>query len=297
MKNFLSLLLLLALVTPAKADRINTDLNGQVDLVRMSDNFIQNIKDCVPLTEEKSQETSGLNYDFKYKIIGWIGDKCRCEFISTSQVGHFINRCEFDKENLAAYQKAIQDFKNEEKISLSDAKTQLVSTVKSLISDPDVCQMKVINIDYTNDLRDNLIACEPYEKTLIFSNMDNIMSVQGKDGEKCHYTYTIKNKPIDLQKIYPDGVPEAIKNLPQEGNVTTLDCLLSDEDIKKYTDALEANMIHFEDNLDWNSGDSDITNRMLQPFIDSGSCVYVDMKKLPHSPSKEDFLKSLSNSI
>ena len=297
MKNFLSLLLLLALVTPAKADRINTDLNGQVDLVRMSDNFIQNIKDCVPLTEEKSQETSGLNYDFKYKIIGWIGDKCRCEFISTSQVGHFINRCEFDKENLAAYQKAIQDFKNEEKISLSDAKTQLVSTVKSLISDPDVCQMKVINIDYTKDLRDILIACVPYEKTLVFSNMDNIMSVQGKDGEKCHYTYTIKNKPVDLQKIYPDGVPDAIKNLPQEGNVTTLDCLFSDEDIKKYTNALEANMIHFEDNLDWNSGDSDITNRMLQPFIDSGSCVYVDMKKLPQSPSKEDFLKSLSNSI
>ena len=295
MKNYLPLLLMIAFITPARADRINTDLNGQVDLVRMSDAFIQNIKDCTPMTEEKSQAASGLNYDFKYKIVGWVGDKCRCEFISTSQVGHFINRCDFDKENLEAYQKAIQDFQNAEKFSLTEAKSQLVSAVKELISADGICQMKVINVDYTKDLRDNLIACEPYEKTLVFSNMDNIMSVQGKDGDKCHYTYTIKNKPVDLQKIYPDGVPEAIKNLPQEGSVTTLDCLFSAEDAKKYTDALEANMINFEDNLDWNSGDSDITNRMLQPFIDSGSCVYVDMKKLPQSPSKEDFLKSLSN--
>lgn len=295
MKNYLPLLLMIAFITPARADRINTDLNGQVDLVRMSDAFIQNIKDCTPMIEEKSQAASGLNYDFKYKIVGWVGDKCRCEFISTSQVGHFINRCDFDKENLEAYQKAIQDFQNAEKVSLTEAKSQLVSAVKKLISADGICQMKVINVDYTKDLRDNLIACEPYEKTLVFSNMDNIMSVQGKDGDKCHYTYTIKNKPVDLQKIYPDGVPEAIKNLPQEGSVTTLDCLFSAEDAKKYTDALEANMINFEDNLDWNSGDSDITNRMLQPFIDSGSCVYVDMKKLPQSPSKEDFLKSLSN--
>ena len=295
MKNYLPLLLMIAFVTPARADRINIDLNGQVYLVRMSDVFIQNIKDCTPMIEEKSQDASGLSYDFKYKIIGWVGDKCRCEFISTSQVGHFINRCDFDKENLAAYQKAIQDFQNAEKVSLTEAKSQLVSAVKELISDDGVCQMKVINVDYTKDLRDNLIACKPYEKTLVFSNMDNIMSVQGKDGDRCHYVYTIKNKPVDLQKIYPDGVPEAIKNLPQEGSVTTLDCLFTAEDAKKYTDALEANMINFEDNLDWNSGDSDITNRMLQPFIDAGSCVYVDMKKLPQSPSKEDFLKSLSN--
>ena len=295
MKNYLPLLLMIAFVTPARADRINIDLNGQVYLVRMSDVFIQNIKDCTPMIEEKSQDASGLSYDFKYKIIGWVGDKCRCEFISTSQVGHFINRCDFDKENLAAYQKAIQDFQNAEKVSLTEAKSQLVSAVKELISDDGVCQMKVINVDYTKDLRDNLIACKPYEKTLVFSNMDNIMSVQGKDGDRCHYVYTIKNKPVDLQKIYPDGVPEAIKNLPQEGSVTTLDCLFTAEDAKKYTDALEANMVNFEDNLDWNSGDSDITNRMLQPFIDAGSCVYVDMKKLPQSPSKEDFLKSLSN--
>ena len=295
MKYYLPLLLMIAFITPARADRINTDLNGQVDLVRMSDAFIQNIKNCTPMIEEKSQDASGLSYDFKYKIIGWVGDKCRCEFISTSQVGHFINRCDFDKENLAAYQKAIQDFQNAEKVSLTEAKSQLVSAVKELISDDGVCQMKVINVDYTKDLRDNLIACKPYEKTLVFSNMDNIMSVQGKDGDRCHYVYTIKNKPVDLQKIYPDGVPEAIKNLPQEGSVTTLDCLFTAEDAKKYTDALEANMVNFEDNLDWNSGDSDITNRMLQPFIDAGSCVYVDMKKLPQSPSKEDFLKSLSN--
>lgn len=295
MKYYLPLLLMIAFITPARADRINTDLNGQVDLVRMSDAFIQNIKDCTPMIEEKSQDASGLSYDFKYKIIGWVGDKCRCEFISTSQVGHFINRCDFDKENLAAYQKAIQDFQNAEKVSLTEAKSQLVSAVKELISDDGVCQMKVINVDYTKDLRDNLIACKPYEKTLVFSNMDNIMSVQGKDGDRCHYVYTIKNKPVDLQKIYPDGVPEAIKNLPQEGSVTTLDCLFTAEDAKKYTDALEANMVNFEDNLDWNSGDSDITHRMLQPFIDAGSCVYVDMKKLPQSPSKEDFLKSLSN--
>lgn len=295
MKYYLPLLLMIAFITPARADRINTDLNGQVDLVRMSDAFIQNIKDCTPMIEEKSQDASGLSYDFKYKIIGWVGDKCRCEFISTSQVGHFINRCDFDKENLAAYQKAIQDFQNAEKVSLTEAKSQLVSAVKELISDDGVCQMKVINVDYTKDLRDNLIVCKPYEKTLVFSNMDNIMSVQGKDGNRCHYVYTIKNKPVDLQKIYPDGVPEAIKNLPQEGSVTTLDCLFTAEDAKKYTDALEANMVNFEDNLDWNSGDSDITNRMLQPFIDAGSCVYVDMKKLPQSPSKEDFLKSLSN--
>ena len=295
MKNYLPLLLMIAFITPARADRINTDLNGQVDLVRMSDAFIQNIKDCTPMIEEKSQDASGLSYDFKYKIIGWVGDKCRCEFISTSQVGHFINRCDFDKENLAAYQKAIQDFQNAEKVSLTEAKSQLVSAVKELISDDGVCQMKVINVDYTKDLRDNLIACKTNKKTLVFSNMDNIMSVQGKDGDRCHYVYTIKNKPVDLQKIYPDGVPEAIKNLPQEGSVTTLDCLFTAEDAKKYTDALEANMVNFEDNLDWNSGDSDITNRMLQPFIDAGSCVYVDMKKLPQSPSKEDFLKSLSN--
>ena len=295
MKYYLPLLLMIAFITPARADRINTDLNGQVDLVRMSDAFIQNIKDCTPMIEEKSQDASGLSYDFKYKIIGWVGDKCRCEFISTSQVGHFINRCDFDKENLVAYQKAIQDFQNAEKVSLTEAKSQLVSAVKELISADGICQMKVINVDYTKDLRDNLIACEPYEKTLVFSNMDNIMSVQGRDGDRCHYVYTIKNKPVDLQKIYPDGVPEAIKNLPQEGSVTTLDCLFTTEDAKKYTDALEANMINFEDNLDWNSGDSDITNRMLQPFIDAGSCVYIDMKKLPQSPSKEDFLKSLSN--
>ncbi len=295
MKYYLPLLLMIAFITPARADRINTDLNGQVDLVRMSDAFIQNIKDCTPMIEEKSQEASGLSYDFKYKIVGWVGDKCRCEFISTSQVGHFINRCDFDKENLVAYQKAIQDFQNAEKVSLTEAKSQLVSAVKELISADGICQMKVINVDYTKDLRDNLIACEPYEKTLVFSNMDNIMSVQGRDGDRCHYVYTIKNKPVDLQKIYPDGVPEAIKNLPQEGSVTTLDCLFTTEDAKKYTDALEANMINFEDNLDWNSGDSDITNRMLQPFIDAGSCVYIDMKKLPQSPSKEDFLKSLSN--
>ncbi len=295
MKNYLSLLLMVAFIAPAKADGINTDLNGQVDLVRMSDSFIQNIKDCTPMIEEKTQESSGLSYDFKYKIIGWVGDKCRCEFISSSQIGHFINRCDFDKENLAAYQKAIQDFKEAEKVSLNEAKIQLVSTVKSLIADDNVCQMKIINVDYTKDLRDNLITCTPYEKTLVFSNMDNIMSVQGKDGERCHYVYTIKNKPVDLQKIYPNGVPEALKDLPQEGNVTTLDCLFTAADVQKYTDALEANMINFEENLDWNSGDSDITKRMLQPFIDSGSCVYVDMKKLPQSPSKEDFLKSLSN--
>ena len=292
---YIPLLLMIASITPAKADRINTDLNGQVDLVRMSDSFINNIKDCIPMIEEKTQDASGLSYDFKYKIIGWVGDKCRCEFISTSQVGHFINRCDFDKDNLAAYQQAIQDFREEEKVSLSEAKNQLVTTVKSLISDPEVCQMKIINVDYTKDLRDRLMSCTPYEKTLVFSNMDNIMRVEGKDGERCHYTYTIKNNPVDLQKIYPDGVPEALKDLPQEGNVTTLDCLFTPADVQKYTDALEANMINFEENLDWNSGDSDITNRMLQPFIDSGSCSYVDLKKLPQSPTKEDFLKSLSN--
>lgn len=135
--------------------------------------------------------------------------------------------------------------------------------------------MKVINVDYTQELRNNLKICTPYEKTLNFSNMDNIMKVEGPDGDRCHYVYMIKNKPVALNKIYPEGVPESLKNLPQEGSVTTIDCLFTKEEVSRYVDSLEKSMVKFDDNLDWNSGDSEITNRTLQPFIASGSCVYL----------------------
>ena len=275
MKKYLPVLLAVACISPAQADTINLDLAGQVDMFHFSDRFIKNLQDCAPFTEQSSCDETGMKFDYEYQIQGWSGDKCQCEFISSSQVGHFVNRCTFDQEKLKAYVDALQDFLKKEKSSPdeSENKNESLAAANKIISE--ACQMKVINVDYTQELRNNLKTCTPYEKTLNFSNMDNIMKVEGPDGDRCHYVYMIKNKPVALNKIYPEGVPESLKNLPQEGSVTTIDCLFTKEEVARYVDSLEKSMVKFGDNLDWNSGDSEITNRTLQPFIASGSCVYL----------------------
>ena len=223
MKKYLPVLLAVACISPAQADTINLDLAGQVDMFHFSDRFIKNLQDCTPFTEQSSCDETGMKFDYEYQIQGWSGDKCQCEFISSSQVGHFVNRCTFDQEKLKAYVDALQDFLKKEKSSPdeSENKNESLAAANKIISE--ACQMKVINVDYTQELRNNLKTCTPYEKTLNFSNMDNIMKVEGPDGDRCHYVYMIKNKPVALNQIYPEGVPESLKNLPQEGSVTTID--------------------------------------------------------------------------
>ena len=100
MKKYLPVLLAVACISPAQADTINLDLAGQVDMFHFSDRFIKNLQDCTPFTEQSSCDETGMKFDYEYQIQGWSGDKCQCEFISSSQVGHFVNRCTFDQEKL-----------------------------------------------------------------------------------------------------------------------------------------------------------------------------------------------------
>lgn len=164
MKKYLPVLLAVACISPAQADTINLDLAGQVDMFHFSDRFIKNLQDCAPFTEQSSCDETGMKFDYEYQIQGWSGDKCQCEFISSSQVGHFVNRCTFGQEKLKAYVDALQDFLKKEKSSPdeSENKNESLAAANKIISE--ACQMKVINVDYTQELRNNLKTCTPYEK-------------------------------------------------------------------------------------------------------------------------------------
>lgn len=77
-----------------------------------------------------------MKFDYEYQIQGWSGDKCQCEFISSSQVGHFVNRCTFDQEKLKAYVDALQDFLKKKNLLPMKAKTKMKAWQRPIKSFP-----------------------------------------------------------------------------------------------------------------------------------------------------------------
>lgn len=249
----------------------NQDLTGQIDMIRLSDEFISKMQSCTPFIEHKNAGAGGHSFNYEYKIQGPVDGKCRCTFSSSSQIGNFVNECAFSPQNLKDYTDALIRYNQKDKHTIEDMADMDYLTAMGIIFDPDVCQMSS-QTDYTADLRKNLQNCTPYEKTLNFSNSDNIMKIYGPENGNCHYAYTVKNKPVDLSKIYPDGVPEFMKDLPQTGSTMVFDCRLSETDRADYIKSLEQSVITFDNNLDWNSGDAEAAARKLQEFTEKGVC-------------------------
>lgn len=271
MKKVFYIICFLLVAGNAKAMDFNQDLTGQIDMIRMSDEFVRQMQSCTPFIEHKEADAEGHSFNYEYKVQGWVDGKCKCDFSSFSQIGSFVNNCAFSPENLRDYTNALISYNKKSKHSIEDMSDTDYLTAMAIIFDPEICQMTT-KTDYTAELRENLKSCTPYEKTLNFSNMDNTMKVAGKEGDKCHYLYLIQNKPVDLNKIYPDGVPEVLKDLPQVGSSSTFDCLLSDSDVAEYTASLQQSAITVENGLDWNSGNAEAASQKLQEFTEKGIC-------------------------
>ena len=56
----------------------NQDLTGQIDMIRLSDEFISKMQSCTPFIEHKNAGAEGHSFNYEYKIQGPVDGKCRC---------------------------------------------------------------------------------------------------------------------------------------------------------------------------------------------------------------------------
>ena len=133
----------------------NQDLTGQIDMIRLSDEFISKMQSCTPFIEHKNAGAEGHSFNYEYKIQGPVDGKCRCTFSSSSQIGNFVNECAFSPQNLKDYTVALIRYNQKDKHTIEDMADMDYLTAMGIIFDPDVCQMSS-QTDYTADLRKNL---------------------------------------------------------------------------------------------------------------------------------------------
>ncbi len=147
--------------------------------------LVNNVKICKPYSESNTFDVDGMNFNFSIKILGWVNNKCRMDFVSdtagiassfqslygvdASQAEIFSFapkfRCEFTKQQLADVGDSIlqeEARKNGEKMLKNPNEIDIVPMsandmkLMSMLTDGKTCQM--LNTGDVNKILDSLFG-------------------------------------------------------------------------------------------------------------------------------------------
>lgn len=249
-----------------------TDSNvQQISQMKVSQNFVEHMQNCQPFKEEKTIDIAGVKTNLIYEIIGKADNICKCVFASNSNLVNFQNKCSFDEVNLQEYTDALLYLMDKEINDKEYTNSIHYLTASTILFNEEICQMNFV-IDTSSELREKLKSCSLHESISEQSNTETRIKIDGKDGDKCKFLHIITTKAPNLKELFPQGIPESMKNFQPQGNIVEMDCRLSEEEIDEYIKALETATIETSKIEDIEFDKMAAPIQTLNKFAEKGCC-------------------------
>lgn len=223
-------------IMPNFADVQNRALQEQIEKLRLPDEILKNLEDCIPAVKEIQTEIQGIKQDTSYSVRKDGESVCVLETISSSQDINVTFTCRFDEENrkiyLAAVKKLLEE-KNPTTESLMNNENYWIAA--GIMFNEEICKGIRGKIDLTADVRTALKDCSPFTQTHSSGRMQEITyKIYGRENDICRYEH-----------IVTINLPEsAYKEISGAGRQTIVqECLLNDSQRAELINILQKQII------------------------------------------------------
>lgn len=243
------------------------DFSNIVNAQKLSDDFLQKLEKCTPYLETKKWEVNGLENILTYEIIGKKNvledntdqDDLICELKIYSKSNNNVSSssiCSFDDLDLQMYVQALKKY-NERTSYTLDNLPDVLSDENYIMATAIVmtnCKAVREKIDNTENIRKNLISCNPYEETEKQGSVEITRKILGLNNNNCEFQYVVLQKKPDLKNISGDlaeNLKELMAKHPISDKIYTYNCSFSEGKKQELLKILESMIIPEGDAMDF----------------------------------------------
>ena len=239
------ILFLLTLLLPLVAQAGITDRSQFLQPLTMSTKFFRRLSKCMPYEEENSTSFADVDITATYRIYGLTNSKeCEFELITNTGLGYSVSQiCYFPPEEMETFINTLQNYlqkssytfdKAAEVVSESDYKDIL-----AMMRNKKYCDYYRDAIDFTKQIRDNLMECKPAWENQNDGILDISRKIVGRNGDECQYETLISFKRSEVNRRSGPFIDKIKTLMDYEENQTVLyTCQLDDEDLGVLRDIL-----------------------------------------------------------
>lgn len=307
LKNLIKIsALMLTVFLPSFANAQILDMSTDLSPLQLTDDFLRSLYYCKPYHGEKSSSYKKINVKTVYDVFGMQDDKCKLKIDgSTNTMVHITQECALTTEQAQKYADALSNYQvnkfnprfDEQRINSNEHYQKAME----IMSNPDICTITRDKIDYTSELRANLLECEPIVSVqnilgseitrevvgkiphpTLFASIGNMFKrgdTKDSDEGKCHFRFKYWEPKPDISKIKPEVLAKAPEIRDVEFNY---DCKWDEKTLQDYYNILDAFVIPEEQGYNFYAVDRPNSWEEMDFII--RNCAYVpypDKKKHP----------------
>ena len=219
------ILFLLAIFLPLTAQAQLVDKTKLLQPLTMSNKFLRRLTKCIPFEEEKSEILDGSEIKATYRIYGMTKkNECEFEFITDTDLGYSAEAGTNDSD----YKEAV-----------------------ALMQNKKFCDYYRDTIDFTKQIRDNLMECKPVWENQNDGILEISRKIIGKNGSDCQYETLISFKRSVINHRSGPMIDKLKEHMDYEEDQSVLyTCQLDEEDLGVLRDILFSGIIPDAKNLD-----------------------------------------------
>lgn len=252
------ILFLLAIFLPLTAQAQLVDKTKLLQPLTMSNKFLRRLTKCIPFEEEKNEILDGSEIKATYRIYGMTKkNECEFEFITDTDLGYSVSQiCYFPQEELDSFVKIMQDTLQKTSYTFetaADAGTDDsdYKEAVALMQNKKFCDYYRDTIDFTKQIRDNLMECKPVWENQNDGILEISRKIIGKNGSDCQYETLISFKRSVINHRSGPMIDKLKERMDYEEDQSVLyTCQLDEEDLGVLRDILFSGIIPDAKNLD-----------------------------------------------
>ena len=251
--SLLSVLYVALPTNPAAAQILAIDV--YVDKLVLPQGFTQSLEQCKPYHAERPLRRKDVAVNNIYTIDGMKDGLCELHITGITNSSVEIHQdCSLPADVAKTYAHVLQRFQDkgysqrwDEYYVEKDADYQ---AALKIMSDPKYCSFLREEIDNTQNIRRNLLACKPAEQTEVVSGLEFSRQIIGLKGESCIYNFAVK-KTDKIDHILLKKVPPATSSYFSDTMFLKYTCAFSEKQAEQYLHILESEIIPAEEDFDY----------------------------------------------
>lgn len=251
------ILFLLAILLPLTAQAQVEDRTQFLQPLTISNKFLRRLTKCMPYEEQTPTTMSGFNINATYRIYGLTNKKeCEFEFITDTELGYSVSQiCYFPPEEMENLVNLFQNYLQKTTYSF-DTAAEMVNEAEyreilSMMQNKKYCDYYRDAIDFTKQVRDNLMECKPVWENQNDGVLDISRKIVGKNGSNCQYETLISFKRSVINRRSGPLIDILKEHMDYEENQSILyTCQLDDDELGVLRDILFSMVIPVAKNYD-----------------------------------------------